>query len=206
MSNDHATDPNERNETVSEENTQDTELENSQTDDEALENALNNLPNEAQSEDHCENKTPSLEDELAKTKDQLLRALADAENTRKRAQLEKEDTATYAVSSFARDLLSVADNLSRAIESIKSQDNEDLKPLVEGVEITEKELLKAFAKHKIERIEALDQPFDHNLHQAMVEIPSEDHDEGIVIQEMQIGYKIGDRLLRPSMVGVSKKA
>ncbi len=169
------------------------------------EDALNNLP-ETESGDEGDNvkSVPSLEDELAKTKDQLLRALADAENTRKRAQREKEDTAQYAVTNFARDLLSVADNLSRAIESLKSSELEGIEALVEGVEITQKDLLSVFAKHKIERIDALDQPFDHNLHQAMVEIPSEDKEPGVVVQEMQVGYKIGDRLLRPAMVGVSK--
>lgn len=169
------------------------------------ETALGNLPDGGPKDDKEEVKSvPSLEEELAKVKDQLLRAMADAENTRKRAQREKEETAQYAVTNFARDLLSVADNLGRAIETLKSSDNDSLQPMIEGVEITEKELLKIFAKYKIEKIDALNQPFDHNLHQAMVEIPSEEKESGIVVQEMQVGYTIGNRLLRPAMVAVSK--
>ena len=113
--------------------------------------------------------------------------------------------AQYAVTNFARDLLSVADNLSRAIESLGVVEDAAVKSLLEGVSITEKELLKVFEKYKISRIEAVGKLFDHNVHQALIEIPTEDHEPGIVIQEMQVGYTISDRLLRPSMVGVSKK-
>ncbi|HBN22532.1 MAG TPA: nucleotide exchange factor GrpE [Holosporales bacterium] len=148
---------------------------------------------------------PSLEEQLAETKDQLLRSLAEVENIRKRSQREKEETAQYAVTSFARDLLSVADNLNRAVESLSSSDQKEAKGLLEGVEITGKELLKVLEKHRIKKIEALDQPFDPNFHQAMVEIPSEDKEPGTVIQEMQIGYTIAGRLLRPALVGVAKK-
>lgn len=152
-----------------------------------------------------EESEPTLEEQLASTKDQLLRAMAEAENTRKRAAREKEEMAQYAVTNFARDLLSVSDNLSRAIESLKESEDESVKGLLEGVEITEKELLKVFKKYKINKIEALDQAFDHNLHQALIEIPSEDQEPGTIVQEMQVGYTIADRLLRPSMVGVAKK-
>ena len=148
---------------------------------------------------------PSLEDQLAETKDQLLRSLAEVENIRKRSQREKEETAQYAVTSFARDLLSVADNLNRAVESLSSSDQKESKGLLEGVQITEKELLKVLEKHRIRKIETLDQPFDPNFHQAMVEIPTEDKEPGTIVQEMQIGYTISGRLLRPALVGIAKK-
>ncbi len=152
-----------------------------------------------------ENAEPTLEEQLASTKDQLLRALAEAENTRKRAIREREDATQYAITNFARELLSVADNMHRALESLNAVENEELKPLIEGVKMTEKELMQVFSKFKIKKTEALDKPFDHNFHQAMVEIPSEEHEPGTVIQEMQAGYTLSDRLLRPSMVAVSKK-
>lgn len=150
----------------------------------------------------------ALKEELATTKDQLLRALADVENVRKRAQREKEETAQYAISKFATDLLSVADNFDRAIQSLQSSDDSGesaaLKPLLEGVEITQKELAQVFKKHKIEGIEAMNQAFDPNLHQAVVEVDDPSVDPGTVVQEMQKGYTISGRLLRPSMVAVSK--
>ena len=162
---------------------------------------------ESDSEVVPEEAEPTLEEQLVNTKDQLLRAMAEAENTRKRAAREKEEMAQYAVTNFARDLLSVSDNLNRAIESLKdAEDEASVKGLLEGVEITEKELLKVFAKYKINKIDALDQAFDHNFHQALIEIPSEDKEPGTIVQEMQVGYTISDRLLRPSMVGVAKKA
>ena len=180
-------------------------------DDVHMRDALSNLPdskNDQQDHDNDDDSlksVPLLEAELAKTKDQLLRALAEAENTRKRAQREKEDATSYAITKFARDILSVSDNLSRALESTKNHNGDEaLKSLIEGVEITEKDLQNVLSKHKVQKIEALDQPFDHNWHEAMVEIPSDEHEPGVVIHEMQVGYRIGDRLLRPSMVGVSK--
>jgi molecular chaperone GrpE len=150
--------------------------------------------------------SPALAEELAKTKDQLLRALADVENIRKRGLREKEETAQYAVTNFARDLLAVADNLERAIQSLETHADESVKALGEGVKITHKELLKVFDKYKVTPIQAVDQPFDPNLHQAMFEIPTDEKPAGTVVQEMQVGYTIAGRLLRPSFVGVSKSA
>lgn len=173
----------------------------------AVEDIAAHAKTDEKTDDNAEDETaePSLEEQLAETKDQLLRSLAEVENIRKRSQREKEETAQYAVTSFARDLLSVADNLNRAVESLSSSDQKEAKGLLEGVEITEKELLKVLEKHRIKKIEALDQPFDPNFHQAMVEIPSEDKEPGTIIQEMQIGYTIAGRLLRPALVGVAKK-
>jgi len=148
-----------------------------------------------------------LEAEVNKIKDQLLRTLAELENYRKRAEREREDMAKFAITNFSRDLLTVADNLRRALESA-SEDNADteklLKSLLEGVEITEKELLFAFKKHHIEKIEPLGQPFDHHFHQAMFEVEDSDQPEGTVVHVLQNGYRLHDRLLRPALVGVAK--
>ena len=118
-------------------------------------------------------KEQELEEEVGKLKDQLLRTLAELENYRKRAEREREEMAKYAITGFARELLTVGDNLRRAIESVPPEhDNPEslLKTLLEGVEITEKELLSAFKKHAVEKIDPLGQPFDHHLHQAMFEV------------------------------------
>lgn len=148
-----------------------------------------------------------LQAEVDKLKDQLLRAAAELENYRKRAEKEKQEMAKFAVTNFARDLLTVSDNLRRALESIApdhAKPEELLNTLLEGVEITEKELLTAFKKHGIEKIEPLSQPFDHHLHQAMFELENQDQPAGTVVHVLQPGYTLNGRLLRPAMVGVAK--
>lgn len=154
----------------------------------------------------------SREEELAtevdKLKDQLLRTVAELENYRKRAEREREETAKYAITAFGRDLLTVADNLRRAIESIpEDHDHPEklLKTLLEGVEITEKEILFAFKKHGIEKIDPLGKPFDHHFHQAMFEVEATDQPAGTIVHVLQPGYQLKDRLLRPAMVGVAKE-
>ncbi len=146
----------------------------------------------------------SLESQLAETKDQLLRALAEVENTRKRAKREKEDTAQYAITKFARDMLTVNDNLERAIKSVKNKDHEEIKSLLEGIEITQKEINSIFTRYAISQVKSVGEKFDPNFHQAMFEVEDQDKEAGIVIEEVQTGYKIADRLLRPAMVGVVK--
>jgi len=145
--------------------------------------------------------------EVDKLKDQLLRTLAELDNYRKRAEREREEMAKFAITGFARELLSVADNLRRALESV-SEDHENpeklLKSLLEGVEITEKELLSAFKKHAIERIEPMGQSFDHHLHQAMFEVEDSDQPPGTVVHVLQPGYQLNGRLLRPALVGIVK--
>lgn len=148
-----------------------------------------------------------LVDELAQMRDQLLRAMAEAENIRRRASKEKEETARYAISNFARELLNVADNLRRAIESVSTDAAEhdpSTKALLAGVEMTESELLAVFMRFGIQKISPHGQPFDHNWHQAMLEIETTDHPAGHVTQVLQEGYKLHDRLLRPALVGVAK--
>ncbi|MBS0271152.1 MAG: nucleotide exchange factor GrpE [Proteobacteria bacterium] len=154
-----------------------------------------------------ETKEEELSAEVDKLKDQLLRTVAELENYRKRAEREREETAKYAISAFARELLTVSDNLRRAIESVPDElDHPEklLKTLLEGIEITEKELLFAFKKHGIERIDPLGQAFDHHLHQAMFEVEDTDKPVGTVVHVLQPGYQLSGRLLRPAMVGVAK--
>ena len=151
---------------------------------------------------------PGPEVQIRDLKDQLLRALAEAENTRRRAQREKEDTAKYAIANFARDVLSVSDNLARALDAVPKEtraSSEAMETLYQGVELTQRELQTAMERHGITQIEPLDEKFDHNFHQAMFEIESADTEPGTVVQVVQAGYVIGERLLRPAMVAVAKK-
>jgi molecular chaperone GrpE len=148
-----------------------------------------------------------LEAELAESKDRLLRALAESENQRRRAQREREDTQRYAVASFAKDLLDVADNLRRALASVAMDDVQDerVKSLLEGVAATERALLAAFERNGLKRIEPhVGDRFDVNLHQAMFEVEKSGKPAGSVVQVLQTGYQIHDRLLRPALVGVAK--
>lgn len=147
------------------------------------------------------------EAELADTKDKLLRALAETENQRRRAQRDTEDARRYAASNFAKDMLDVADNLRRALGSLDpaSLQDERAKALVEGVAATERALLAALERHGIKRIEPeIGERFDPNLHEAMFEVPNTGKPGGSVVQVVQAGYRMHDRLLRPAMVGVAK--
>lgn len=149
-----------------------------------------------------------LEAETATLKDQALRALAEAENTRKRAERERAEAARYGPVGLARDLLSVADNLRRALDSLpgeaRAQEEHGVRDFIAGVEMIEKDFLAAFAKQGVEKLEPLGEPFDHAVHQAMFELEDPEKPAGTVVQLMQAGYRLHDRLLRPAMVGVSK--
>ena len=148
-----------------------------------------------------------LEAEVASLNDKLLRALAEMENVRRRADRDKEDTAKYAVANFAREMLSVADNLRRALETIPPEmrdKDETLKNLYVGVEMTERAMLGALEKFGVKRIEAIGQRFDHNLHEALFEIEDTAKPAGTVLQVLEAGYTIAGRLLRPAKVGISK--
>jgi molecular chaperone GrpE len=147
--------------------------------------------------------------ELAAMKDQALRALAESENTRRRAERELADMSKYAVTGFARDLVSVLENLQRATDSIPAELKESqpaVANLATGVEMTLKELLGVFQRQGIERIDPMGQKFDHNFHQAIAQVDAPDAPAGTVVQVLQAGYKIHDRLLRPAMVGVAAGA
>jgi len=154
-----------------------------------------------------EGRIAALEAELAEAKDRLLRTLAESENQRRRAQRERDDTQRYAAANFAKDLLDVADNLGRALASVSANDvrDERLKSLLEGVAATERALLAAFERNGIKRIEPrLGDRFDFNLHQAMFEVENSGRPAGAVVQVLQPGYQMHDRLLRPALVGVAK--
>jgi molecular chaperone GrpE len=145
--------------------------------------------------------------EAAQMKDQALRAMAEAENTRKRAQRDREDAQKYGITNFAREMLTVADNLRRALEAIPAetlQSDEALKTLYDGVAATERQLEAALGKQQIQRIWPEGERFDSNFHQAMFEVPDTGKPAGTVVQVLQAGYKIHDRLLRPALVGVAK--
>lgn len=149
----------------------------------------------------------NLRDEIEQLRDEKLRLLADMENLRKRSDRDRMDTIRYGNINFARDILSLGDNLSRALDAIPkdAEKTETITNLINGLRMVQREFTLILEKHGIKKIEALNQRFDHNFHQAMMEIESEEVEEGIVIQEIQSGYNMHDRLLRPSMVGVAKK-
>lgn len=146
--------------------------------------------------------------ELAETKDRLLRLAAEMENLRRRTQRDLDEGRKYATTSFARGLLDVADNLSRALGSVPADEregNEFIRGLVTGIEMTERSLLALFEKHEIQKVvPAKGEKFDHNRHQAMFEVQTADLPSGTIAEVLQPGYVIADRLLRPAMVGVAK--
>lgn len=148
--------------------------------------------------------------ETAEFKDKLLRTLAEMENLRRRTEREVTDARVYGIASFARDVLAVADNMHRALEAIgpelREQGDAKVKVLIEGVEMTERELLKSLEKNGVRKFSPQGEKFDPNLHQAMYEVPATDVPPGHVAQVVQAGYMIGDRMLRPALVGVAKAA
>ena len=156
----------------------------------------------------AEERIAALEEELAVAKQDVLYAHAETQNVRRRLEKELQDARAYAATNFARDMLAIADNLARALAAIPSdlREDEKMKGLVVGLEATGRELESVFRKNGIEKIEAVVEPLDPNKHQAMIEIPSADAAPGTVVQEMQAGYMIKDRLLRPAFVGVAKAA
>ena len=146
--------------------------------------------------------------ENTELKDKLLRLAAEMENLRKRTEREIADTRNYAISGFARDMLVVTDNLSRALtavpEDVRESSDDNVKSLIEGIEMTERETYRLLQKHGVEPIAAEGEKFDPHWHQAVFEIPNPDVPEGTILQVMQAGFAIGSRVLRPSMVGISK--
>ena len=150
-----------------------------------------------------------LEGETSQLRDQLLRAMAETENVRKRAERQIEDAHRYAVTGFARDILSIGDNLERALFAVPEErrgEHELLQTLLEGVIAVQNDFQGALVAHKIERLDPTGEPFDPNLHEAMYEVPDSEYPNGSVAQVMQAGYRLHDRLLRPARVGVAKSA
>ena len=159
--------------------------------------------NDKQNLDHDEN---DIKDEIKDLKDQLLRTLAENENLRKRTAKEIEQIKKYGHISLLRDFLNVVDNMERAVKSSTSgnQSESGAKNLIDGIEIVLKEMKSIFDKNQIKKIEPLYEKFDYNFHQAMFEAPSTEYDEGLILEVVQPGYILHDRLIRPAMVGVSK--
>lgn len=178
--------------------------------DQAVEDELKGVPEHLREDgdepDMMADALESLRRDLENAKQEVLYAQAETQNVRRRLEREKDEARSYAATGFARDILSVADNLSRAVqaipESLRSDDT--MKGLVVGLEATQRELEKVFASHGITRIAAVGLPLDPNQHQAMLEMPTADHEPGTVVSEMQAGWMIKDRLLRAAMVAVAK--
>ncbi|TDW68470.1 molecular chaperone GrpE [Novosphingobium sp. PhB55] len=178
-----------------------------QTVDPAIAEELKGVPEDMIDSDKDGGEIAKLREELEIAKQDVLYARAETQNVRRRLEKDVADTRAYAATGFARDILSVADNLSRALSSIPGELREDekLKGIVAGIEATGREIEKVFTNHGISRIAAMGMPLDPNQHQAMIEVPSADVEPGTVVQELQAGYMIKDRLLRPAMVAVAKK-
>ena len=154
-------------------------------------------------------KEESTEEKLKKTQEKLLRSMAEMENQRRRFEKEKEEAFEFGGFNFARESLSLLDNIDRAISSFKNddklKDNKDLNKIIDGIDVIKKDLISIFKKNGIETIECLNKKFDPNFHQAMLEIENSTKEPGTIIQEVQKGYMMKNRLLRPSLVGVAKK-
>jgi molecular chaperone GrpE len=159
-------------------------------------------------DDPEEGSVEALAKEIAEAKDRMLRTLAEMENLRKRTQREVSDARTYGIASFARDVLDIADNLQRALGAVPVEAREaadpGLKALIEGVELTERSLHKTLEKNGVQKVEPLGEKFDPNFHQAMYEVPDSSVPSGTVVQVVQAGYTIGERILRPALVAVTK--
>ena len=182
-------------------------------DEEKTDDAQSNETNES-AEDSNENNSDSpeniiekLNEEIQDLKDQRLRAAAELENFRKRAEKDQADALKYGVSNFAKEIINIKDNIERAQSSISDEvkTNEAVKSVVEGLDLIAQATVSTFAKIGIKKVESINQKFDHNLHQAMMEIEKDEMEPGTIVQEILPGYTLHDRLLRPAMVGVSKK-
>ncbi|MFN4019152.1 MAG: nucleotide exchange factor GrpE [Erythrobacter sp.] len=179
--------------------------------DDAAEDELKDMPEESPDnggdDDGVGEALATLRRDLEAARQDILYAQAETQNVRRRLEREKDEARAYAATGFARDILSVADNLARAVqaipEALRADDN--MKGLVTGLEATQRELEKVFASHGITRIAAMGLPLDPNQHQAMLEVPSNDVEPGTIVQELQAGWMIKDRLLRAAMVAVAKK-
>ena len=181
-------------------------------DDPAVAAELKGVPEEMlESADDAEGSAPAqvslLQEQLEAAQQDILYARAETQNVRRRLEKDIADARAYAATGFARDILSVADNLARALDAIPAdlKDDERVKGFLAGIEATAREIDKVFGSHGISRIAAMGLPLDPNQHQAMLEVPSTDAEPGTIVQELQPGYMIKDRLLRPAMVAVAKK-
>ena len=194
---------------MNEENNKDVKTsEENKTDESQIEeiNEKDEVSNENDN-DSPENIIEKLNEEIQDLKDQRLRAAAELENFRKRAEKDQSDALKYGVSNFAKEIISIKDNIERAQSSISDdvRSNDDVKSVVEGLDLIAQSAVSTFEKIGIKKIESLNEKFDHNLHQAMMEIENDQVEPGTIVQELIPGYTLHDRLLRPAMVGVAKK-
>ena len=176
---------------------------------------IEELKKENTNENPSESDTPisdediilKLNEEISNLKDQRLRAIAELENFRKRAEKDQSDALKYGVTNFAKEIINIKDNIERAQSSISDEVriNEAVKSVVEGLDLIAQATVSTFEKIGIKKVESINQKFDHNLHQAMMEIEKDEMEPGTIVQEILPGYTLHDRLLRPAMVGVSKK-
>ena len=187
---------------------------NKKTEEQDLETPTSETKEQASEQDQETEKVETSEDiieklneEISSLKDQRLRAIAELENFRKRAEKDQSDALKYGISNFAKEIINISDNIERAQSSIpeEAKNNETTKPVIEGIDLIAQSVVTTFEKIGIKKIESLNEKFDHNLHQAMMEIENDDLEPGTIVQELIPGYTLHDRLLRPAMVGVSKK-
>ena len=193
---------------MSEENNnklEDQDLENLTSEKE--ENVSEEPKDQEEAEISSEELIEKLNEEITSLKDQRLRAIAELENFRKRAEKDQSDALKYGISNFAKEIIDIRDNIERAQSSIsdEAKSNESIKSVIEGIDLIVQSVISTFEKIGIKKIESLNEKFDHNLHQAMMEIENDDLEPGTIVQELIPGYTLHDRLLRPAMVGVSKK-
>ena len=183
----------------------DENVENKKTNNDEIDKNDNSL-SENEKELKKEEKLDEIIKELESLRDEKLRLLAEMDNLRKRSAKDKDDWIKYGSINLARDILSPSDNLTRALDAIPIEEkrSDSINNLIDGLKMVQKEFILILEKHGVKKIEALNNKFDHNFHQAMLEVESDKHDAGTVVQEIQTGFTMHDRLLRPSMVGVSK--
>ena len=179
------------------------EIQDENSDETSVEDTEENIENE-----ETQSEEDKLQEEISSLKEEKIRVLAEMENLRKRFDREKIDSIKFGSVNFARDILSPGDNLERALSAINKEEehSDSIKNLIEGLMMVKKEFVSALEKNGISKIDSVDKKFDPNLHQAMMEVENDDLDEGVVVQEIQGGYMMHDRLLRPAMVAVSKKS
>ena len=187
------------------EETKEPDSENIENEEEINENQENTDTEETSEDENTEE--DNLEKEIESLKEEKIRLLAEMENLRKRFEREKVETIKFGSINLARDILSPGDNLERALDALPEDENhpQSIKNLIDGLKMVLKEFKSSLEKHGVKKIESLNQKFDHNFHQAMMEVENNDVEEGTVVQEVQSGYTMYDRLLRAAMVGVSKK-
>ena len=172
------------------------------------EEQVSESPKEKEGEENSpEDLIEKLNEEITGLKDQRLRAIAELENFRKRAEKDQSDALKYGISNFTKEIINIRDNIERAQSSIseEAKNNEAIKSVIEGIDLIAQSVVSTFEKIGIKKIDSLNKKFDHNLHQAMMEIENDDLEPGTIVQELIPGYTLHDRLLRPAMVGVSKK-